>query len=307
MESKTNYTLVGLAVVILAGALLAAGLWLSVGFDQKKYNTYVVYMREAVAGLNEQSPVKFNGVKVGYVSTIELNPQDPQKVEIILSIEEGTPVTVSTSATLISQGITGNTYVGLSASSSDLRPLVAEAGQPYPVIPAKPSIFNQLDRVLKEVSVNINKVSLKLSQVFSDENIVNFNKSLANVKSVTQAVASHTKQINRSLENTDIFIANMKKASYQFPELITELKTGLVKFKEMASSLTSAGSKVSSTMESGKTAIDKISQQTVPPVITLIHRLDNIAANLEKMSTQLRQNPSVVIRGTTPPPRGPGE
>ncbi|CDZ77824.1 virulence factor Mce family protein [Legionella massiliensis] len=300
MEAKTNYTMVGLAVVILVGALVAAGLWLSVGFDQKKYSTYVVYIREAVSGLSEQSAVKFNGVKVGFVSKIELNHHDPRQVEIMLSIEDGTPITVSTTATLISQGITGNTYVGLAASSSDLTPLAAAPNQPYPVIPAKPSLFNQLDRVLKEVSENVNKVSKKIGQVFSEENINNFNKSLANVRTVTTTFSQNSENLNRSIKNADIFIKNITIASHGFPEVVTQLKSGLVKMEE-------AGEKISSAMDSGKTAIDKVSQQTVPPVINLIHRLDAIAVNLEKVSNQMRQNPSVVIRGSTPPKPGPGE
>lgn len=307
MEAKTNHTMVGLAVVILAGALIAAGLWLSVGFEQKKYYTYAVYMREAVSGLNEQSPVKFNGVKVGFVSKIELNQQDPRQVEILLNIEEGTPITAGTAATLISQGITGNTYVGLSTSSSDLTPLRAAPNQPYPVIPAKPSIFNQLDRVLKEVSENVNQVSKKLDQVFSDKNINNFNASLANIKTFTQAVAANSDHLDHSLKNADIILKNIKKASHQFPEMVTNLNAGLIKFEKMSTSITKAGNRVSSTMDSGKIAIDKISQQTLPPVITLLRRLDRIAANIEKISAEMRQNPSVVIRGTTPAPPGPGE
>ena len=60
-------------------------------------------------------------------------------------------------------------------------------------------------------------------------------------------------------------------------------------------------------MTSGKIALDKFSQQTIPPAISLLNRLNAIAANLEKVSNQLRQNPSVIIRGTTPPKPGPGE
>jgi phospholipid/cholesterol/gamma-HCH transport system substrate-binding protein len=307
LEAKTNYTMVGLAVIILAGALIAAGLWLSVGFEQKKYYTYAVYMREAVSGLNEQSPVKFNGVKVGFVSKIELNKLDPRQVEILLNIEEGTPITAGTAATLISQGITGNTYVGLSTNSSDLTPLTAAPNQPYPVIPAKPSIFNQLDRVLKEVSENVNQVSKKLDQVFSDKNINNFNASLANIKTFTQAIAANSDHLDHSLKNADVILKNIKKASHQFPEMVNNLNTGLIKFDKMSTSITKAGNRVASTMDSGKIAIDKISQQTLPPVITLLRRLDRIAANIEKISAEMRQNPSVVIRGTTPAPPGPGE
>lgn len=300
MEPKTNYTIVGLVVMILVGALIAAGLWLSVGFEQKKYNTYVVHIREAVSGLSEQSAVKYNGVKVGYVSQIKLSHEDPRRVEMLLNIEEGTPITVSTAATLISQGITGNTYVGLSADSSDLTPLKAAPGQEYPVIPAKPSIFNQLDRVLKEVSENVNKVSIKLSKVFSDKNIQNFHKALANVNTFTHTIASNSEHIDQSLKNVDVVIKNFKEASAEFPEIATELKAGLAQFTKMASSLTLAGSKVSTTMQSGKTAFDKLSQQASP----LIQRLDFVASNLEKISEQIRQNPSVVIRGSTPPPQG---
>lgn len=69
----------------------------------------------------------------------------------------------------------------------------------------------------------------------------------------------------------------------------------------------SAGKNVSITMQAGKNTIDKLSQQTIPPMVLLIQRLDAIASNLEKVSAQMRQNPSVIIRGNTPPKPGPGE
>ena len=99
MESKTNYTIVGVVVLILMAGLLSTGLWLSVGFNQKSYTNYTVYLHEAAAGLSEDAPVKFNGVQVGSVKEIKLNKNDPRQVEITLSIEEGTPITTSTSAT----------------------------------------------------------------------------------------------------------------------------------------------------------------------------------------------------------------
>lgn len=293
MESRTNYTLVGLIVLILTASLLAAGLWLSVGFDQKKYNTYVVYIHEAVSGLSEESPVKYNGVQVGNVKSIELSRLDPQQVKLILNIEEGTPITTSTYATLISQGITGVTYVGLSASSSDLTLLQKKPQEPYPIIQAKPSLFKQLDSVLKEVSENINSVSIEIKKVFDKENITNLKNILADVHTLTQVIAINKEFINHSIKNANTALKNIAQASKQFPEALHDLQIGAVK--------------VSSTMDEGKLTLEKISQQTVPPIISLIQRLELIAANLEKVSDQMRQNPSVVIRGTTLPKLGPGE
>lgn len=307
MESKTNYTIVGLIVLILTAGLLSAGLWLSVGFNQKEYTSYTVYLKESVSGLSVESPVKFNGVQVGYVKEIKLNKNDPRQVELLLNIEKSTPITTSTSATLISQGITGVTYVGLSAGSSELTPLRKMPGEPYPVIPSKPSLLNQLDAVLKEVAENVGAVSEKAQLIFNEENADNVRKSLANIERITEIIADNGQSIDSSLNNLDVFVANMAKTSKQFPQLIKDLKTGISKFKSLADNMSAAGKDVSKTMIAGKNTIDQISQQAIPPAVILLRRLNAISANLEKVSNEMRQNPSVIIRGTKAPKLGPGE
>lgn len=272
MESKANYNTVGLIVLILFGALVAAALWLSVGFDQKPYNTYAVYIREAVSGLSEDAAVKYNGVKVGNVRKIKLNRRDPRQVQILLNIEAGTPITTSTYATLISQGITGVSFVGLSADSSDLTPLEKLPDQPYPVIPAKPSLFNQFDKALSSVSNNVNKVSEQIQKVLDNENAANFKKILE----------------------------NMSKFS-------AELTTTVNKVNGMVIEIGAASMEVQSSMRLGKNTINQISQDLVPSASALLRRLNIIAGNLEQVSFTLKQNPAVIIRGAKPPESGPGE
>lgn len=286
MESKTNYTRVGAIVVILIIGLITASLWLSIGFDRKKYETYLIYANEPVSGLNEESIVKYNGVKVGTVSNIAINQLDPQQVRIELQIEEGTPITISTEATLINQGITGNAYLGLSATSASPFPLQKTPGHPYPVIPYKRSFFGQLEK-------NINEVSTSIKRLFDKENTQAFKKILINIESFSDVLAKNKENFNKSLQG--------------IPELITDLKKTTAKFSDMTGRMSAAGKQVSATMQSGKNTIDKISHEALPPIVILLQRLDLIAANLEKVSAQMRQNPSVVIRGTTPPKSGPGE
>lgn len=286
MESKTNYTIVGLTVLILTAGLIAVGLWLSIGFEKKDYNLYTVYMREPVTGLSEESPVKYNGVKVGLVNAIELSHTDPQKVKITIKIEKDTPVTASTHATLITQGITGTTYLGLSPESSTFLPLQKTPGEPYPVIPSKPSFFNQLEK-------NINEISQGFKRVLSNENAKNLKKSLANLQRISDVFAQNDNNINRTLND--------------LPKVVSELKASIHQFGIMAGDISTAGKNTTATMKAGKTSIDKLSQQTIPPIVLLLRRLDLIAANLEKVSAQMRQNPAVIIRGNTPQKPGPGE
>ncbi|KGP63413.1 ABC transporter substrate-binding protein [Legionella norrlandica] len=307
MESKTNYTIVGLVVLILLAGLISTGLWLSVGFSQKEYILYTVFLKESVSGLSVESPVKYNGVQVGYVKNIKLNKNDPRQVELLLNIEKNTPITTSTFATLITQGITGVTYVGLSAGSSDLTPLRKMPGEPHPVIPAKPSLLNQLDAVLKEVAENVSQVSEKAQLIFNEENANNIKKSLANIERITEVIADNGKAIDSSINNFDVFFANMAKTSKEFPRVVRDLKKGISKFQSLADNMSAAGKNVSKTMIAGKNTIDQISQQAVPPAVLLLRRLNAISANLEKVSNEMRQNPSVIIRGTKAPKPGPGE
>jgi phospholipid/cholesterol/gamma-HCH transport system substrate-binding protein len=286
LESKSNYTIIGLAVLILATGLLSAGLWLSVGFDRKQYDNYIVYMHEPVSGLSDESPVKYNGVRIGYVSTIELSPADPQKVKLLLKIETGMPVTDSTQATLISQGITGTTYLGLTATSASLVPIKKTASEPYPVIPYKPSFYYLLEK-------NINRLSDQVNSVFTPENTKNIGESLAHIESITKVFSQNNQYINKTIRD--------------IPMLVNALETSARKFNIMANDVSIAGKQFTNTMKAGKNSIDQISQQTVPAAVTLLRRLDTIAANLEIVSNQLRQNPSIIIRGSHAPKLGPGE
>lgn len=289
MESKANYTIVGLIVVILAAGLLSVGLWLSVGFDQKSYLLYTVYLHEPASGLGEDAPVKYNGVQVGFVKEIKLTKNDPRQVQLILSIEAGTPITTSTYATLIQQGITGVTYVGLSSTSSDLTPLQRMPGEPYPVIPARPSLLNQLDSILREVADNVTKVSNQIKHVFNRQNARYIREILDNTEKVTQVMADNSKTLDSSLKKAEVMLDNLAKASKEFPTIAKEMKQ--------------ASTNVSKAMVSGRNAIDGLS----PEASALLHKLNAISKNLEKVSREMRENPSVVVRGTTPPKPGPGE
>ena len=118
MENKVNFALVGAFVLVLATALVGVVLWLaSGGAYQTQYERYDASVEESVSGLNPKAPVKYNGVDVGKVERIWLDPENPQRVKLRFQIERGTPIKVDTVATLKTQGLTGIAYVELSGGT----------------------------------------------------------------------------------------------------------------------------------------------------------------------------------------------
>lgn len=272
METNVNYTIVGIFVIALVAAIILAIVWLSSGFAIEQYSTYMLYMQESVTGLNIDSAVEFNGVNVGTVKSIELNHKNPQLVELLLNIKSGTPITRGTYATLATRGVTGNTYIALKDKSTDLRPLVVEAGQSYPVIPSAPSLFMRLDTALSRLSKNFDRISQAIQSLLDKDNQESIKETLKNIRKITGTLADNSQRMTTILQNT----AN---ASAQLAPLL-QSSTGSMRVLEA---------------------------QTLPATYRLLGNLDSVVRTLSEVASQLKQNPSILIRGAAPPPPGPGE
>ena len=145
--------------------LLASG-----GALHKKYDSYLAIEDESVAGLNLDAPVKFNGVAVGSVQGIQLDPVNPERVRLTFAIERGTPIKEDTLAVLNTQGLTGIAYVELSGGAPNAAPLRATALEPYPVIRTKPSLSARLENILTAVLPKLERTSSNIDAVLSTEN-----------------------------------------------------------------------------------------------------------------------------------------
>lgn len=237
MQSKVNYTAVGIFVVTLSIFLVIGIFWLTGITNQKGYHMYHVYMHEDVGGLTIESPVRFSGVKVGFVKSIKLDENNSRLVRIKLAIEPKIKITTSTYATLNMQGITGVEYVNLKAETENAPLLTAAPGQKIPVIAYRPSFLMQLSTVLPEVATEIKSLSSSVSKLLDDEN-------------------------RQSLKNT-----------------LKNLSTGTKTF----------------------------SYQLIPNADQAILNFSIATQNINRLTEELEENPSILVRGKRPVAKGPGE
>lgn len=307
MDTKVNFTIVGLFIVLLTAVLIILIFWLTTFKHPEKYNTYVVYVHEEVSGLSVQSPVRYNGVNVGYVSKITLNPKDPQQVILQLKIKQGTPITTSTIATLSAQGITGMDYIGLKALTAEAPPLKAKPGEDYAVIPSEPSLLMKLSTALQEITTTIKDVSTSINQIFDEKNRTAISDSLQNISKITATLEKNAKNFDATMTATKEFMENGAKASKQLPEVMTQLEGMLTSVKQMATNFSAAGKSATLTMRDTQVAIQSVSQQLLPSAQELLTRLANTTINLQGFTAELERNPSILIRGKYPAPPGPGE
>jgi phospholipid/cholesterol/gamma-HCH transport system substrate-binding protein len=285
MDTKVNYVAVGLFVLALLSVLIGVFIWLTTLRLSEPTLTYVTYLTDEVSGLGPRSPVRYNGVEVGFVSNIELSPKDPQIVRVELKIKRSAPITTATVASLMSEGITGVEYIGLKASRPNAPKLIPARGKAYAVIPSEHSFMVKMSDALQQVTTSITTLTKDIQKVFDEKNRVALAATLQSMATVTKTMADNADHIQSALNSADIFLKNSAAVSKDFPEIVAAVKRSANGFSLM---------------------LDQ-SQALIPTAEQLLLHVDGLSMSLQEVLNQVKTNPGVLLRGTSGPALGPGE
>ena len=217
METKANYLMIGgfvLGVLVLAFVFV---FWMTnLAGGGKRY--FIVF-DGSVAGLTTGSSVGFNGIKVGEVQSMQLDPADARKVQVLISVHGDTPVRENSRASMQSLGLTGGTGIQITAGSPDSPFLVATAENPIPVIAADRGGGQGLFDAAPAVMNNANALLLRLNDLVA-ENQESIHKTLTNMENVTTMLDQRKDDIAQTI--TDI-----QGAAQSFKDLSGKLEVSL--------------------------------------------------------------------------------
>jgi phospholipid/cholesterol/gamma-HCH transport system substrate-binding protein len=123
--SKQQKVRIGLFAVA-AGTLFALVLVVFAGVHFWKDRAhYVIVFGHSVYGLQRGADVYLNGIRVGTVDKVAVDPDDIRNVRVRIEIEAETPIRTDTKAILQFAGITGLKVIDLRSGSQDAPKLVA--------------------------------------------------------------------------------------------------------------------------------------------------------------------------------------
>ena len=166
METRANYLLIGIfSLAVILGAFGFVWWFQRVG-DASSRSVYEVVYDGSVSGLRPGSAVNFNGIRVGEVYRLDLDPSDPHRVIAQIGVSGNTPIRSDTRAGLEFQGLTGVAAVTLTGGKTDAPLIIAEKGK-APRIVADPSqdlmqaartVVNRLDKMLADNEQRIDEI-----------------------------------------------------------------------------------------------------------------------------------------------------
>ena len=314
METRANYAVIGAFVIVATLAVAAFVLWLGQSQFQRDYKAYDIVF-EGPVSLEDGSAVRYIGIKVGEVSTVRIDRADPSKVRARIRIDRETPVKTDSTASIQLAGITGVTFVQISAGSPTSRLLEAKPGEPVPVIKAEKTQLDQIVAGGAQVLGQANDTMERVKKLLTDENIDSINASLKNIETITTKLAADDGLIDQAtVTMKDLSRASNEaaSASQSFGKLSTNANEELSGLSAQLDTLVAEVNKVVASADAvivqGNDTMGVVNQLLEGPATGVVEDsrlaaqdLRILISRMDRLTRELERNPQSMLVGEPVP------
>ncbi len=280
METNANYVAVGAFVLACVIGLVVTILWLAGIQYSQEYAYYQAYFKGPVTGLGKGTATRYNGIEVGRITSLEFDPNDPQRVIVNMQVQPSLNIREDSVASIESLGLTGGTYVEITGGTAASPPLRAHEGQRYPVIRTRQSTFAELQQSAPEVVAKLNIAVSRINDMLNDDNRRAVGHVLANLDETTQMIARRSADIEATIANTNKAMLELSDASNRMRPTLDQVDLAVRKY--------------------GKVADDAdafLNGDEVAQLSGLIGEMRRMVADLTQFSDQLNRTPTKLLFG----------
>jgi phospholipid/cholesterol/gamma-HCH transport system substrate-binding protein len=240
METRANYVVIGLFTLAVIAGGFGFVYWFSRAGDGGERATYRVVFDGAVSGLRTGGWVLFNGIKVGEVSDLRLNPQNPRQVVATINVDKAVPVRTDTRVGLDFQGLTGIASISVKGGAPDAPALTGQNGQP-PTLVADPTATQDVTATIRDVAANAGALVRRVDDILI-ENRDTLKTTLGNLESFSATLARNSERLDRIMAGLENFTGgdvkselldtarSMKALSENLDKRTAEISVGLTRF-----------------------------------------------------------------------------
>ena len=319
MNNKVNYTMVGFVVLMGIFLMLGFSYWLLQPKSEQEIRQYHINFDESVLGLNIDAPVKYRGISVGKVVSLEINPQNSEQVLVTISILKSTPIKTDTVAQLTAQGITGLSYINLSLGSDTSSELKVIKGNELPIIMTQPSFFENFEASLGSMSTKISSTLTQTEKLLNDDNQKQISLLLKRTagfmerleKSLDDETISHFQSSVKNIDSITAKVDNIVPKVDAFIDKSVDWENKIAgSFDSIMQSyvgIRSSMDEIKRAIASGEFNIKDIAEGVVPTVNNTLLEMQELMIRIDSVMQSYERSPGDVIFKQEEIKKGPGE
>jgi len=316
MENKAHYALIGLFVLLSMVAALAFMAWLSNAQLDQKYDEYEVSFNGPVRGLSQGSEVRFNGLKVGEVLGLRLDPKDTNTVLAEIQVFADTPVDTKSYARLEPLGLTGLSYIQIFSGGEEFpllkdlpgkgpKRIEGQMSQLDTFLDGGGSVIEEAGRALKSVNNALSEDAVDDFQQILDhiERITgNLDTSELDMDQVNNMFTSITKAADRVAVTADSVTATSDNINSvvdkDVKDLIARAEKSLDNVDTALASYDKLAGQSNELVVDARDAINRLSNSGLTDLEETVDAIRRLVETMGRVADGLEQNPSQFIVGS---------
>src|SRR2546423_5052185 len=305
METRAHYVAVGafvLAVIVIGFiAVLSLG---RVEFAQD-LKRYYIFLKGSVTGLRKGSVVQYNGITVGRVIDVRVDPDDLEKIQVTVEIDKDlVPIKTDARAFVDINLLSGVATIQIRGGTKDAKELEPEPNHRYPVIAAGQSELEQLRANLPELLGDLKQVAHNLNAVLDEQNRKAISDSLQNVRTVTENFIAPSKEVSEVVENADAavralksFFGNVDQSYIGKGGLKDELLQTLNDADKLAKNFGDTNRQLQQMLQENRPGLHEFTQSTLTQVSNLVSDMQRFIAGLTRFVSSVERDPARLLFG----------
>ncbi|MEM1081019.1 MAG: MlaD family protein, partial [Pseudomonadota bacterium] len=258
------------------------------------------------------SPVLYNGIDVGKIIDLELNPDDLREVIVTIEVDSSVPLREDTEAGLRMLGVTGLAAIQLSGGAPDSPLLQHRSNRAPPELATRESPLQSLMESSEGIFLTANNILLQMQKLLSDENIDQVEQTLASIREFSDTLSEQREQfaslmlqanqagtrLNTMLGSADATLNDIKRVIGQVDEQLMDALPSLIEGVETSlENIASMSSRADTILASNQESLMHLGQNGLNQIGPGLEELRDLLRELSVIAESLGEDPSNFLLG----------
>ena len=305
METRAHYVAVGAFVLAVIFLGFVAVLWLGRAEFTQQAKRYYIFFRGSVAGLNKGSQVQYNGIPVGRVVDIRVDPDNLEQIQVTVEVDTSiVDIKSDARAFLETNILNGIATIQIRGGTREASELVPRPGRRYAVITAGRSELEEVKASLPELVADLKAAAHSLNALLDENNRQAVSDTLHNIRSITGALLEPSKQLSEFVDDANKAVAELRSFFRDLDQSYTEkgglkdqLSQTLGDADRLAKNLNDAGRQLQQLIQENRPGIRNFTQSTLTQVGDLVTDLHRFVAGATRFVAEIERNPPKLLFG----------
>ena len=305
METRAHYVAVGTFVLAVIFLAFVAVLWLGSAEFGQQAKRYYIFFRGSVAGLNKGSQVQYNGIPVGRVVDIRVDPANLEQIQVTVEIDTSiVDIKSDARAFLDANILNGIATIQVRGGTREASDLVPRPGHKYPVIIAGRSELEEVKASLPELVADLKEAAHGINALLDENNRRAVAETLQNIRSITGAFVQPSKEVSEVVDNANKAVVELRTFFQDLDQsysnkggLKDQLSQTLADADRLAKNLNEASRQLQLVLQENRPGIRNFTQITLTQVSDLVTDLQRFVAGATRFVSEMERNPTRLLFG----------